>query len=180
MRNKIFRNSIVLFGCAVLVGCETVSQPTTKTASAETSYTGSYVKRPTLVVQDIDKSVILFRDILGFKMSRFDEDARDSYVYPAFKIPVGSKVMHATFDTDVEKRVISIVGVKSMQIRPDIGLRTSTVLINANGRLDDILGMLKNKGYKILPKHPLGKTGTEVGFLDSNGHLIVLYEFPKP
>ena len=131
------------------------------------------------MVSDMDTALRLYRDILGFKLGSLKQDPPDSYVFTAFNIPAGTDVMHATFDTDVEKRALSLVEVKSMPALASNGLRTSTILVNANGRLDEILSALNAENYEILPSHPLGKTGTEVGFIDKDGHLIVVYHFPR-
>ena len=171
-------SALILTACASVSVDKTTASSST-TTNPEPTYTGSYIKRPTLVVSDMDKALSLYRDILGFTLGSLKKDPPDSYVYTAFNIPPGTDVMHATFDTDVEKRALSLVEVKSMPKKPDTGLRTSTILVNANGRLDEILSALKAANYTILPSHPLGKTGTEVGFLDHDGHLIVVYHFPR-
>lgn len=144
-------------------------------------YTGAYIRRPTLVVHDMEGALTLYRDILGLKLGRLNQDPPDSYVFTTFNIPAGTNVMHATLDTDKGARVLSLVEVKTMSV-PDSAnnLRTSAILINANGRLADIRTRLIKEGYTVYPNHALGKTGMEFAFIDNDGHLIALYEFPKP
>jgi catechol 2,3-dioxygenase-like lactoylglutathione lyase family enzyme len=148
--------------------------------NVEDPYTGGYVRRPTLVVSNMDEALALYRDILGFRLGSLKQDPPDSYVYPAFNIPAGADVMHATLDSDNEVRTLSLVEYKDlMPVDARSDVRRAAVLINANGRFGDIKTKLEEGGFHLLPEHPLGETGVEMGFLDRDGHLIVIYEFPK-
>lgn len=143
------------------------------------SYTGAYIRRPTLVVHDMEGALRLYRDILGLKLGRLGQDDPESYVYTTFNIPKRTPVMHATMDTDKGGRVLSLVEVKSMIVPNSKNmLRTSAIMINANGRLDEIRKRLIKDGFTVYPNHKLGRTGTEFAFIDADGHLIALYEFP--
>jgi len=146
---------------------------------SDTIYVGSYIRRPTLVVSNMDRALTIYRDILGFQLGSLSVDPPDSYIYTVCNIPQGTEVKHATLDTDKEKRTLSLVEVQAMKPINKDDLRTSMILVNANGRLDEIIKRLSSENYKLLPMHTLGKTGREIGFIDSDGHLIVLYEFPK-
>jgi len=143
---------------------------------AET-YDGSYVRRPTLVVSDMDAALSLYRDILGFRLGSLKEDPKTSYVYEAFNIPNEATVMHATLDSDVEKRTLSLVEYKALlQKSSNEDVRMAAVLMNANGRFDEIESALRAGGYHLLSSHALGANGIEMGFLDRDGHLIVVYQ----
>lgn len=148
-----------------------------ETTTAE--YQGVYIRRPTLVVSDMDQALVLYRDILGLKLSRLKEDNEDSYVFTTFNIPAGTTVMHATLDTDTGARVLSLVEVKGIPpVSKDEAVRTAAILMNANGQMDRIRSRLIKEGYTVMPLHALGSTGREFAFLDQDGHLLALYEFP--
>ena len=122
----------------------------------------------------------LYRDILGFRLGSLKQDPADSYVYPSFNIPANAPVMHATLDSDDEKRTLSLIEYKDLApVDAKTGVRRAAVLVNANGRFDTIKTALEETGFHLLPQHPLGESGVEMGFLDPDGHLIVIYEFPK-
>ncbi len=149
-------------------------------AENEEVYDGSYVRRPTLVVSDMDASLALYRDILGFRLGSLKEDPKDSYVFEAFNVPLEATAMHATLDSDDEKRTLSLVEYRAMDaIDAKSGLRRAAVLVNANGRFEEIKSQLEQGGYHLLSPHPLGENGVEMGFLDPDGHLIVIYEFNR-
>lgn len=142
-------------------------------------YQGVYVRRPTLVVSNMDQALALYRDILGLKVSRLSEDSEQSYVFTTFNIPAGTKVMHATLDTDKGARVLSLVEVRGIpKVSSENAVRTAAILMNANGRMDRIKVLLLEGGYTVMPGHKLGATGREFAFLDMDGHVIALYEFP--
>lgn len=140
-------------------------------------YDGSYIRRPTLVVSDMDAALSLYRDILGFRLGSLKEDPKTSYVYEAFNIPNDATVMHATLDSDTEKRTLSLVEYNALTPRSTkADIRAAAILINANGRFDEIENSLSTGGYHMLNPHNLGANGIEMGFLDRDGHLIVIYQ----
>lgn len=160
-----------------LIGAFAVLTPVYGQAGAAEEYEGSYVRRPTLVISDMEASLALYRDILGFRLGSLKEDPKDSYVFKAFNIPIDATVMHATLDSDTEKRTLSLVEYKGLApIDAENAVRRSAVLVNANGRFGDIKEQLEDGGYMLLPSHKLGKNGVEMGFLDPDGHLIVIYQ----
>lgn len=166
--------------CLLLLGCALAFAPAVAEKPAAESYEGVTIRRPTLMVRDMDRALALYRDILGLRLGRLSEDGPDSYVYTAFNIPPGTQVWHATFDTDTEQRVLSLLAVKSMPpLREPGAIRTTAILVNANGRLAEIRERLIAEDYMVLPSHSLAPNGTEFAFEDADGHLIALYEFPK-
>ena len=147
-------------------------------AEEASDYDGSYIRRPTLVVSDMDASLALYRDILGFRLGSLREDPKDSYVFESFNLPLEATVRHATLDSDNEKRTLSLVEYKDLApIDAKNNPRRAAVLVNANGRFDEIKTALEESEYHVLSTHALGENGVEMGFLDPDGHLIVIYQF---
>lgn len=142
------------------------------------AYDGSYIRRPTLVVSDMDASLALYRDILGFRLGSLKEDPKDSYVFEAFNIPIDATAMHATLDSDDEQRTLSLVEYEDLEpIDMRNRVRRGAVLVNVNGRFAEIRDALQASGFYLLSPHKLGENGIEMGFLDPDGHLIVVYDF---
>jgi catechol 2,3-dioxygenase-like lactoylglutathione lyase family enzyme len=167
-----------LVGADAGVALQSAPPSASPSPSPASAYDGITIRRPTLMVRDMDRALALYRDILGLRLGRLSQDGSDSYVYTAFNIPEGTVVWHATFDTDKEQRVLSLLAVKSMPEPRELkGLRTTAILVNANGRLADIRERLIAGGYLVLPNHSLAPNGTEFAFEDADGHLIAVYEF---
>lgn len=142
-------------------------------------YEGPDLRRWSAVVSDLDRTVHLYTSILGFELGDVTTDPETSYVYEVFNISRDVTTRHATFHAGDKKRVLSIVEVPGVDLpQPPQRPRMSVALINANGRFDEIYARLVEEGYETLHPHALGAEGIEVGFLDRDGHLYALYEYP--
>lgn len=169
----------LLTGVAALASGYAIAQTDGASPAVEAApYNGSYIRRPTIVVSDMESSLALYRDILGFRLGSLKEDPKDSYVYEAFNIPIDAIAMHATLDSDNEKRTLSLVEYKGLE-RVDVlnAIRRAAVLVNVNGRFGEVKAQLEDGGYHLLSPHRLGESGVEMGFLDPDGHLVVIYQF---
>jgi len=148
-------------------------------AQDDDQYSGAKFRRWSAVVSDMDSSIHLFRDILGFELGSLTTDPNSSYVYEMFGIDTSITTRHATFHAGVSKRVLSIIEVPGVDLPvPSSSPRMSAALINANGRFDEIVKRLINDGYVVLEPHDLNKVGIEIGFMDRDGHWYALYEYP--
>ena len=143
------------------------------------SYQGSELRRWSAVVSDLDETIHLYTDILGFELGDVTTDPKTSYVYEVFNISRDITTRHATFHAGDKKRVLSIVEVPGIELpMPPQSPRMSVALLNARGRFDEIYAQLIAAGYETMQPHALGASGIEVGFVDKDGHLYALYEYP--
>lgn len=135
-------------------------------------------KRAALVVADIDRSLALYRDALGFRLESIKDSAADSYSYEIFGLPAEAMLRMAALDgPDDQLRTLALI-----EVRPSPPAATSPragiVLW-----IDDLDGVLKRLAaldtVRMLPERELrthdGKIGREVGVIDADGHAIVLY-----
>lgn len=137
-------------------------------------------KRVNLVVADIDRSLKIYSDILGFRVDTISEGSSDSYSYPIFKFPKKAKLKFASLSGgDEQVRTFGLTEVKGMELEP-IALphRTATVI-----RVRDIkavIAAIKALGLQTVRPHsdttPEGVSFTEQAFYDYDGYLILLYE----
>lgn len=165
----------------VILACVTFAYPGIAQTSAETEapYSGAEFRRWSAIVSNLDESIYLFTNILGLQLGDVTTDPKTSYVYEVFAIDSTITTRHATFHAGDNKRVLSIVEVPGVELqRPPQSPRMSAALFNANGRFDEIVITLREEGYEILTPHILGENGMEIGFIDGDGHLYALYEYP--
>jgi len=148
-------------------------------ASAESPYRGVEFRRWSAVVSDLDETIHLYTEILGLELGDVSIDSTNSYSYEVFAIDKSLQVRHATFHAGELKRALSVVEVAGIELpRPPQAPRLSIALFNAKGRFDEIVDQLIEQGYQTMTPHQLGESGKEIGFLDKDGHLYALYEYP--
>jgi len=170
------RRMLIVFA---IVSLTAIAHPNTAGAEAPERYDGPDLRRWSAVVSDLDETIRLYTEILGFELGDVSVDSKTSYVYEIFNISTDITTRHATFHAGDKKRVLSVVEVPGIDL-PKLpqSPRMSVALINANGRFDEIYARLAREGYEVLPTHALGDKGIEVGFIDRDGHLYALYEYP--
>jgi catechol 2,3-dioxygenase-like lactoylglutathione lyase family enzyme len=137
------------------------------------------VKRPNLVVSDMDRALRVYRDILGFKVFAVAPSGPDSYSYPVFKFPKDAKLKMATLNTADGVRVLAITELTGAPLPPKPVPHRSAVVLEVKG-IEQIMARIAAEGLPVVPpkpsKTPEGLTFIEQAFEDHDGHLIVLYE----
>ena len=160
----------------LLSACVSVSDVTTHADPADVR---PHVKRPNLLVADLDRSLAIYRDILGFSAGTISDSATDSYSYPVFNIPGEARMRYTYLGEPGEDRVFGLTEVKGIALpRPVDRPHLTTVVIGVTG-LDGIMARLDAMGLEMTEPKTTGGTEfrfTEVAFTDPDGHLIVLYE----
>jgi catechol 2,3-dioxygenase-like lactoylglutathione lyase family enzyme len=148
---------------------------------SEEDYQGALFKRVTLVVADMDQSLKIYRDILGFQLDGIMEaTGGESYSYPVFKIDKEANVRFGTLSAGTEQvRTMALTEVTGMELpKPGRPYMTATV-IRVND-LDATFEKLEALGLETVPGTVAERPGEfkfkERAFIDFDGHLIVLYE----
>jgi catechol 2,3-dioxygenase-like lactoylglutathione lyase family enzyme len=140
-----------------------------------------YVKRPALVVDNLERSLEIYRDILGFKVQFIKPSVDNSYSYDVFNIPRHIPMRFATLTADgPEVSIFGLIEAPGARSTPNkSNVRASAVVIH----VDDLDGMVvrlqQRDDLQILPEFALttqdGRKGREVGMIDPDGHAILLY-----
>lgn len=143
-------------------------------------YAGSLFKRVTLLVSDLDRSLAIYRDILGFQGGPIFESANTSYSYTVFNIDPKARIRGTMLSAgDAQVRTLAIFEITGQTVVVPQGPRPVAVVINARN-LPDVMKRIEALGLQTFPtrslKTPEGATGTEWAFVDPDGHLVVLYE----
>jgi len=137
-----------------------------------------YYKRITLVVADIDKSLKIYQDILGFTINYRKESDEDSYSCPVFNIPKEAKISFATLDSPNQQRTLGLTEIKGVELPKYEGIHMTASVIRVND-LDATMDQITALGLKTVPPTTDSNdyaTFKEAAFVDYDGHLIVLYE----
>lgn len=141
--------------------------------------TGTHFKRITLVVKDIEKSLKIYCDILGFTLESIKDSDTDSYSYPVFNIPQEAKIRFATLNSPDQIRTIGFTEVKGVDLPRNNGIIMTASVIRVKDierTMDKIIELgLEHTALKIDESESSGQF-KEQSFIDFDGHLIVVYE----
>ncbi|NET35747.1 MAG: VOC family protein [Cyanothece sp. SIO1E1] len=140
---------------------------------------GLHVKRPCLLVADLERSLKLYRDILGFTLDYMSAADPESYLYKVFQIPAQAQLTFAALNTEHEIRAIALTEVKGVPLPPLPLPHRVGIVIQVNDVSAVIAQMIKLGLTIVEPSFftaPPNLSFTEQGFYDFDGHLIVLYE----
>lgn len=135
-------------------------------------------KRNTLVVADYKKSLTIYCDILGFSVNYINESKADSYSYPVFNIPETAKATFIALDSPSKERTFALTEIKGIELPKQTGTRMSVSVIKVDN-LKDTIQKIEALGLETLDvctDTTDGQTYIEQGFVDYDGHLILLYQ----
>jgi catechol 2,3-dioxygenase-like lactoylglutathione lyase family enzyme len=182
--------SLLCLGGCVTINAQEAAAPAPPAAPAPEAtpapaYTGALVKRTALVVSSIDKALTIYRDILGFEVNSLTQSGPQSYSYEVFQVPRDKPIRFATLNSGPDQpRSLAMIESAGVTHKNNEGPRPVSLVLNANGRYDDIKAKITSLGLKTVRENPLPSAtqgmGREWAFIDYDGHLIVIYEFPNP
>ena len=146
--------------------------------------TKEYVRfqRANYIVSDLKKSLKLYCDVLGF-INQYESDAPDdSYSYDVFEIDHSKKVRWAVLGTENQLRVMALTEIQEANLQAVPLPRRSAIVIDV-GNIDRIVEEATNLKCKIHHEDELmthdGRIGREVGIVDFDGNLVVIYNIPE-
>jgi len=140
---------------------------------------GTHYKRITMVIADIDRSLTIYRDILGFTVHHINESDADSYSYPVFQIPKEAKIRFCTLDSPDQVRTLGFTEVKGIELPKERHPHMTASVIRVKD-LEQVMAKIAALGLYTTEietdTNTNGMTFKEQAFVDFDGHLIVLYE----
>jgi catechol 2,3-dioxygenase-like lactoylglutathione lyase family enzyme len=136
-------------------------------------------KRTNLVVADLERALRVYRDCLGLTVENIKDSESDSYSYPVFEIPRKAKIRFATLDAPDQKRTMALTEITGIDLPPTPLPRLTASVIQVD-KFDNVVARLKDEGLKTYPEEVLkgadgAPKGRELGFIDHDGHLTVIY-----
>ena len=135
-------------------------------------------QRANYVVTDLEQSLKLYRDVLGFKVI-FSKDApEDSYSYDVFDIKKGADMGFCVLGTDDEPNCMALTELREGSLDPVPSPRRAAIVLRIEHSDDAVEGAQK-LGLKTYQEDRLetndGRTGRELGIVDFDGNLVVIY-----
>lgn len=137
------------------------------------------LQRANYVVSDLDRALRVYVDILGLKVVSLNELAAGDYGYEVFGVDSKARIRAATLSAPSQRRVMGLTEVKGMEMHPaPLPYRAAIVLeVNDYG---GVIARARAEGLRVFSVDRLatndGRKGRQQGFLDHDGHLIVIYK----
>ncbi len=144
--------------------------------------TNKYLRfqRANFVVRDIERSLTFYRDVLGFELAFLKDSPDDSYSYPVFEIEKTHKLRFAVLSTEEQVRVMALTEVPTEL--PDQSFPRRSAIVLEVGDVDAVCAGAKSAGLRVYEEEELhthdGRVGREVGIVDFDDNLVVIYLIP--
>ena len=139
-------------------------------------------QRGNFVVSDLDRALIFYRDVLGFSVAYQNGHNPDSYSIPVFNIPEGAELGFCTLSTRDQVRVMALTEIKGVPLPPVPAPRRSAIVLDVDDP-DAIVQGAKALGLTVYHEQRLetndGRLGREIGIVDFDDNLIVIYKILK-
>jgi catechol 2,3-dioxygenase-like lactoylglutathione lyase family enzyme len=141
-----------------------------------------YIKRPALVVDNLERSLEIYQGILGFKVQFIKASAADSYSYDVFNIPKHIPMRFATLTGDgPDVSIFGLIEAPGARTPPlPNEVRASAVVIHVDDLDGAIAALHRRCDVTVLPEFALttqdGRKGREVAIIDPDGHAVLLYQ----
>lgn len=150
-------------------------------ARADSEYAGATFKRTNLLVSDLDRSLSVYRDILGFELAGRAKAVDDSYIYELFQLPAEAVLHFALLSAGSgQQRVVALVEVTGVEIVRRQAPYTSSVVLGVTD-LAGIIGKIRGLGLDVAPANlgsgVDGSQFVEQAFVDFDGNVVLLYEW---
>ncbi|WP_394972670.1 VOC family protein [uncultured Croceitalea sp.] len=175
---KMKKGDFIKFVVILFLAFPNLMNAQKETSTAQFSDEDLFFKRTNLVISNAEKSLEIYRDILGFSIFSRKKSAPDSYSYPVFKIPKEAEISFITLNSPTQERTLALTEVKGIEL-PKPGVPIMTAAVIKVGNLKKVIEKIEALGLEITePRRAKNHEFyfVEQAFIDYDGHLIVLYE----
>lgn len=140
---------------------------------------GVRFQRGNHVVADLDRALTLYRDVLSFDVTFTLPPNPESYSYAVFDIPRAAVMRFCVLSTDTQERVMALTEVKGIDMAPLPHPRRSAIVLEI-GDPDAVMAGARALGLTVYDEQVLktkdGRIGREIGIVDFDDNLIVIYK----
>ena len=135
-------------------------------------------QRANFVVADIDRAMRFYGDVLGFTEEFRKGHNPESYSFPVFEIAADAVIGFAVLSAPGQPRCMALSEVKNMAMPPVPLPRRSAIVLEVADP-DAVMAGARALGLVVHPEGKLitndGRTGREIGILDFDDNLVVIY-----
>lgn len=139
---------------------------------------GVRFQRGNHVVADLERALTFYEGVLGFDVTFVLPPNPDSYSYPVFDIPRDAVMRFATLSTATQERVMALTEIKGVELAPVPHPRRSAIVLEIDDP-NSVMAGARALGLTVYDEAVLktkdGRTGREIGIVDFDDNLIVIY-----
>lgn len=139
-------------------------------------------QRANYLVSNKERALLLYRDILGMSLDFMKVSEKDSYSYDVFNIDESIAIEFALLSYQDQPRVMALTILGDGNLEKNPLPRRAAICIEVDD-VDDAVSKCNENGFHCYGEDHLithdGREGKEVGILDDDGNLIVIYKIEK-
>ena len=136
-------------------------------------------QRANYLVSNKERALLLYRDILGMSLDFMKVSEEDSYSYDVFDIDDSIAIEFALLSYQDQPRVMALTILGDGNLEKNPLPRRAAICIEGDD-VDDAVSKCNENGFHCYGEDHLithdGREGKEVGILDDDGNLIVIYK----
>ncbi len=138
-------------------------------------------QRANFVVTDLDRALTFYRDVLGLELD-FVKDSPDvSYSYEVFEIEPAQPIRFAVLSSPTQVRVLALTELAGAMLEPVPTPRRAAIVLEVED-IDAVVAGAADAACHVYREEKLithdGRVGREVGLVDHDGNLVVIYHIP--
>jgi len=139
-------------------------------------------QRGNFVVADLDRALTFYEGVLGFEVEYRLGDNPDSYSRPVFDIPDGATLGFVTLNLPNQRRVMALSEITGVVMEPVPHPRRSAIVLETQDP-DAVTAGARALGLTVFDEEVLktndGRVGREIGIVDFDDNLVVIYKISE-
>lgn len=139
-------------------------------------------QRANFVVANLDRALTFYQGVLGFEIEYRLGDNPESYSRLVFDIPAKAELGFVTLNLPNQRRIMALTEIGSVEMESVPHPRRSAIVLETHDP-DAVMAGARELGLTVYDeevlKTPDGRVGREIGIVDFDDNLIVIYNFPE-
>ena len=135
-------------------------------------------QRANFLVSNIEAALRFYVDVLGMEVAFRRPHRDESYSHVVFELDRSNPVGFVGLSTPTQPRVMGLTEVAGLERLP-----VPTIVLHVDDP-DAVIERARAGGYEIFPEQELithdGRRGREIGLLDADGNVVVIYRITAP
>jgi catechol 2,3-dioxygenase-like lactoylglutathione lyase family enzyme len=135
-------------------------------------------QRANFLVRNLDASLKFYVEVMGFTLDFVKQSEPSSYSYDVFDIPRAARLRFAVLSAPDQPRVMALTEVCDPEPSLAAHPRRAAIVLEVPD-VDGAMARAKAGGFEIVPETRLvthdGRIGREIGIIDPDDHLVVIY-----